>query len=134
MYPRIALVLEDNQECRSLLTEILNDKHLQVRAYSDPGNYLTTRFEGSCQQACPCLGFIMTDNHMPGLSGLEFLENLEISGCKMPKERKAIFSGDWTPEERGRAGLLGCRVFNKPYDVTEIWAWIDAYAAADAAL
>jgi CheY-like chemotaxis protein len=131
MFPHIALVLEDNLECRFLLTEILKDRHLQVQAYSDPGNYLTTRDKRACQEGCPCLGFIMTDNHMPGMSGLEFLEILETEGCKMPRERKAIISGDWTPPERERARVLGCQVFSKPYNIAEIYAWLETYSEED---
>ncbi len=128
MAPGIALVLEDNTGCRSLLTEILTEMQLQVKAFSDPVTYLNTRFEGDCASSCPCVGFILTDNDMPGMSGLEFLEKLANDGCKLPDERKAILSGNWSDETLARAQQLGCRVFFKPYSVAEICAWIDAHA------
>ncbi|WP_020675099.1 response regulator [Geopsychrobacter electrodiphilus] len=125
MSQRIALVLEDNQECRTLLTELLAEKQLQVKAFSGPDSYLVTRLDKECQLSCPFDGFTMTDNDLPGMSGLEFLEKLEAGGCKLPVDRKAIISGNWSAEERMRVRLLGCRVFSKPHKIAEIYQWGD---------
>jgi len=126
MEPAIALVLEDDTDCRALLSDILTDMQLQVKAFSDPVAYLATRTEGDCTGNCPCVGFILTDNDMPGMSGLEFLEKLKADGCALPNERKAIISGHWTQEGMERAEQLGCRIFYKPFQIADICAWVQA--------
>lgn len=131
MLPKIALVLEDNSDCLSLLTDLLTGMELKVRAFPDPVAYLETRLKGDCTSQCPCVGFILTDNNMPGMSGLEFLEKLEKDGCKLPNDRKAIISGNWTEEMMERAKKLGCRVFHKPFPITEIYAWINSRTEND---
>lgn len=127
MLPKIALVLEDDSDCLSLLTAILTKNNLKVRAFSDPVTYLNTRLEDDCLNQCPCVGFILTDNNMPGMSGLDFLEKLERDDCRLPNNRKAIISAYWTEEMRERAQKLGCRVFHKPFSIAEIYAWIESH-------
>ena len=36
-----------------------------------------------------------------------------------------MMSGNWPNEDLAMAKKLGCKVFNKPFDLSEIDAWLD---------
>lgn len=120
------LVLDDNDLYRSVLTHILTKKRCKVTSFSDPGSYLATRKNDHCETNCPCVDFILTDNHMPSMTGLEFLE-WGKKNCKLPAHRKAIISAQWTEKDLDRAQKLGCQVFEKSSPLDHIHEWIDKF-------
>ena len=67
---------------------------------------------------------VVTDLKMPGMSGLEFIENQIRLGCRGQTINTAVMSGGWTDEELARAEKLGCRVFHKPFDLGEFISWV----------
>jgi len=81
------------------------------------------------EERCPhdeaCGDFLLTDNRMPNMTGLEFVEAQNRRGCKGIVEHKAIISGTWSTQEREKAEKLGCKIFTKPYRVEEICSWLD---------
>ena len=120
-----ALVIDDDRLSRNLLTEILTVKGVQVRAFTDPGSYRTLNPNEYCHTETPCFDFILTDNQMPGMTGLEFIKWIKEMGCKIPNHHQAIISGDWDAVERREALALGVRVFDKPCPVAQIHEWIE---------
>ncbi len=130
MQQKTALIIDDEPLCLSLMKEILEDKGFVVLAYPDPESYLS-EMETHCRmEEKPCADVIITDNKMPGMSGLEFLQMLKVSGCKLPDRCKAVISGSWDEEQAQMAEQIGCKIFHKPTPITVLYHWLDTYCTA----
>ena len=121
-----AIVIDDMMFCRDMLTDFLEDRGYQVLSYPDitscpllpAGNF-------ESDQTAPYADFLLTDNRMPYMQGLDFLE-LQCQGDgKINIFSKAIFSAHWTLEELKRAQQLHCKIFHKPYDLNKLSHWLD---------
>src|SRR6056297_1791443 len=130
MPPKTALLFEDNDFYREVLTEILHEKNFQVMAYTDPKAFLTTKADCCSANNKPCADVMITDNQMPGMTGLEFLEHVEARGCKLPNASKAIISGNWAEQDHVQAMTLGCKVFHKPTSLDDLLIWLDEATSA----
>jgi len=128
------LVLDDNDLYRTSLQRALTKNQFKVAAFPDPETYLATQKMDHCKKNCPCFDFILTDNHMPGMSGLEFFEWEKKNDCKLPVQRKAIISAMWSEEDMDRVQELGCRVFDKSSPLDQILEWINKCAKEKAEL
>jgi CheY-like chemotaxis protein len=128
MKQKTALLFDDNEMCRTLMTAMLTEKQFQVVAFSDPISFLSQQEKTCCHRVGdPCFDIMITDKNMPGMTGLEFLEQLKGFDCKLPDRRKAIISGHWTDTELSRAKQLGCKVFYKPEFMDDVFAWLDEF-------
>ncbi len=79
-----AIVLEDDDNIRSLISSILNKREYQVFAYQEPGACpLNLKHACPCPLEHACGDIIITDINMPNISGLNFIENLLNQGCKI---------------------------------------------------
>ncbi len=125
MASKVALLFEDNPLCRDLMTEILREKDFKVTAFADPTHYLADKIDCHCCADTACADALITDNQMPGMTGLELLQRFDKNGCKLPNHRKAIISGSWSNEEYHQARQLGCKIFHKPASIEEIHQWLD---------
>ncbi|MBW6509174.1 MAG: response regulator [Desulfuromonadales bacterium] len=125
MASKIALLFEDNPLCRDLMTEILRERDYKVTAFADPTSYVASH-NGYCDCSDDaCADALITDNQMPGMSGLEFIQWIKDRGCKLPNNRRAVISGSWSNEEYEQAQHLGCKIFHKPASMKEIHQWLD---------
>ena len=125
MPPRTALVLDDNRVLRNLLTEFLEEKGYQVVSYPDPCLFLDA-YGGKVEAAdIDCFELILTDNMMPCMNGLDFLDKIKCIGCQIPDRHKAVISGNWSNEDLERARQAGYRIFHKPCHIDDIHGWID---------
>ncbi len=125
MKPR-AIVIEDDNASRALVTMLLEQKGYEVLSFSDPTACpVYTDPETPCPHEDACGDFLLTDNQMPNMTGLDFVESQCRRGCKGMVSNKAIFSGTWNAGELGKAEELGCKVFRKPYDLKEVSDWLD---------
>ncbi len=120
-----ALVIEDNESIRLLIKDILSLKGVSALEYENPLTCLQALKERHYSNQCPCVDFLFTDNMMPNMTGLEFIKQLNVIGCKLPMQKMAIASGQWTTSDRALASDLGCKVFNKPFSIDEIHNWLD---------
>lgn len=125
MKTRTALVIDDDQNCRALFSTILKNMDFEVLAFSNPSEFLVEKDWQQCTKSCPCVDVLITDNNMPGMSGLEFLEFLDQKCCKLEKKQKAIISGSWPKDQLDRAIKIGCSIFPKPVVLTEIYEWLN---------
>ncbi len=125
MKAQVAVVLDDIESCRTLLADLLAEKQVQVRAYADPETCLNACKKYKCSQYGRCADFILTDNRMPGMTGLDFLQQTQKMGCRIPDSCKAVISGVWTKEDLELAEKSGYRIFNKPYLIDAIYTWLD---------
>lgn len=121
------LLLEDEPAVRSLLEAVLTERGHKVYGYDTPLNCPFIPIDGStCDKECSCVDFILTDNKMPGMTGLEFIKLQFERGCKLGPHNKAIFSGAWQPDELEQARQLGCSTFTKPFNLSEFCQWLAA--------
>lgn len=126
MANQTALVFDDDIFFRNFLTETLTDLNLQVTTFSAHSDFLS-RINADCSsgESLPCPDFILTDNQMPGMTGLEFVKQIMLMGCKISYQNIAIISGRWTEDEMEEAQQLGCKVFQKYNSPDQIRAWIE---------
>jgi len=124
-----ALVIDDNKLSLRLLTDILEEKKVQVFSYSDPTEFLQHHAVTCCTNDKPCFDLILTDNKMAHMNGTTFLKRIDDIGCQIAKHQTAIISGDWDDEELQKAEQLGCHIFCKPCPIEEIFSWVDEISA-----
>jgi len=118
------VLLEDNRELRTVLSTLLKKRGYEVRAFPDPTICpLQLRPECRCSRHEACADVILTDLDMPGMNGLQFIENQRAKDCKC--RHIAIMSGNLPGELTARARELGCRVFSKPFDPPTLFRWLD---------
>lgn len=122
---KTALLFDDSPFCRDLMTEILQGKDFKVTAFADPAHYFSGEADRRRCSDAGCADVLITDNQMPGMTGLELLQQLDNKGCKLSNHRKAIISGSWTNEEYQQARQFGCKIFQKPAAIEEIHQWLD---------
>jgi len=119
------LVLEDDENTRQLLSLLLTKRGHQVFVFDSP-----TRcpfLEGStcsCEKEQPCFDFLISDNLMPGMTGLEFLEIQAQRGCQLDAHHKALMTGYLREQEIQTVARLDCQVFEKPIDWTSFCHWL----------
>jgi DNA-binding NtrC family response regulator len=78
-----------------------------------------------CKDGEVCTNFLIIDQNLPGVKGLDFIEQLNQKNCKMPPENRAIMSAYLDNEELARADRMGCKVLNKPVTFTKLNLWLD---------
>ncbi|NIO04767.1 MAG: hypothetical protein GTN74_09180 [Proteobacteria bacterium] len=121
-----AFVFEDNEALRGTISSILKSRGYEVFSYSEP-----LACPAYLDRECPCLedyacgDIFITDNGMPKMTGLEFIENQLRHGCKAIEKNKAVMSGAWTDSEREQGQRLRCRTFEKPFKTNELLSWLD---------
>lgn len=119
-----AIVLEDNDWLRTLISDILKDRGYEVYAFSEPflrPVYRDSERPYTEEHTCPTI--IITDIDMPNMTGFEFIEHQKSKGCKF--QSIAIMSGRWTNENIKHAKRLGCHMFKKPFKIDEVEKWLD---------
>ena len=123
--PRTAVVFDDEDLFCYLLTRILGEQDISVTTCAHPGLYLCCQpGVDSCPVEVPCVDFLITDQFMDEMTGLEFLARIKQLGCKIPDCRKAIISGNWTEETMDEARQLVPHVFEKSETKQCLARWI----------
>ncbi len=121
-----ALVFDDDESIRRLLTMLLQARGYEVFDYPEPIHCTVYDAAGCvCGTGCTCGDITLTDVEMPQISGLDLVEDQRSRGCKIDPRNVALMSGGWTEERLERARALGCRTFDKPFKVPELQAWLD---------
>ncbi|NOX20491.1 MAG: response regulator [Nitrospirae bacterium] len=115
----LAIILEDEHEIRDLLEFILKEAGLRVKAFPDPRSFLSE--EKETMEA----DFMIADNHMPYMKGLDLIEHLKNNNIFFVKH-VAVISGSWTEEDLEKARALGCRTISKPFGMFDIIGWIES--------
>lgn len=121
-----AIIIDDDESCREVLVQILRQKGYEAFSFPDP-TVCPIYAEGKC--TCPqeyaCGDFLLTDNRMPRMSGLAFVEAQTLRGCKGSVSNKAVISGTWEREELAKAERFGCKIFRKPFRIDELLDWLE---------
>jgi len=125
MRPRI-IIFEDDESTRNLLSLLLKLRGYEVASAAEPmGCPLYLDLNSNCNHNYPCGDFLLTDNRMPRITGLEFIERQGKRGCKGVVHNKAVISGTWEDHELETAVQLGCKIFTKPYRIIDILSWLE---------
>jgi len=126
MLSRVILI-EDEDLLRDALERAFKRRGYEVISVSGPTfcpAFMNS--ESACTAEQPCGDFILTDNNMPDMSGLDFIARQREKGCKGAVSNVAVMSACWDEEELLKAQELGCKIFQKPLDLKEVLAWLDA--------
>ena len=124
-----AVIFDAVESVRELLAVALRDRGYEVLSFAEPSNcplYLDPDNRCSCTQEYPCGDLLIIDQHMPDMTGLEFIERQEARGCKGVVQNKALLAQSLSPAERAKARELGCRVFYKPFRFRDFSQWLDS--------
>ncbi len=121
-----AFIFDDDEKIRSLLSIIMEKRGYNVLSFPDPSYYsIYLDAECSCPPGHVCGDIWITDNNMPNMKGLEFIQNQLRKVCRGITQNKAVMSGTWTAVDLAYAKKLGCRIFEKPFLIAEIHKWLD---------
>ena len=105
------LVADDDTGFRDLLLEFLNRTGIAAEGFAD-GHTLVRSFAAS-RSTCSRIRAVVTDLHMPGLSGLEVLARLRATDPRLPV---VLMSSFMTPDIRFQAVRLGVSALvSKPF-------------------
>ncbi len=122
---RKALVIDDDVYCLDISVEYLLDKDFTVSSGLRATCSMVETGLNACQMSEPCYDFILSDNRMPDMTGLEFFTYQQQCGCKISPQRKALISGDLSEKDRKIARDLGYTIFQKPCPLSTLDQWID---------
>jgi FixJ family two-component response regulator len=113
--PLIA-VIDDDDPFRTALVESLCSLGYRVRGFASAEEFVA----GNPQPACDC---IITDIHMPGMSGLDLKRHLAAHSCKVP-----VIMITARAEEGLEARVAACGavcLLKKPFESDDLIGWLN---------
>ena len=121
-----AIVFDDDESVRSVLTRYLRARGYEVLAEACPAGLCATDGEGQdfCRGETPCCDVLITDIDMPGADGVALLEHQARKGCRVDARNKAVMSGLVDDHNRQRVQQLGCSVFELPDALAQLAEWL----------
>jgi len=118
------ILLEDNLISQGILKYLLTARNHEVITYDNPSICpLQLTPECRCHDNERCTDILISDLNMPIINGLDYIKNQRMKGCKC--KSVALVSSELSEEVRKKAAELSCKVFSKPYDISEIFNWLD---------
>lgn len=118
------ILLEDNDNLRTVLKMLLTGRGYEVFSFSKPTVCpLQIQPACRCKRHQSCTDVILTDLDMPEMDGIRFIKNLKKKNCKC--RHVAVMSGDLNSETLYQAVKLGCSAFEKPFDKETLFSWLD---------
>lgn len=119
-------IFEDDPTNLRLFTAIMTSRNYEVHAYDRAVVCPVYKSEArECGRLRPCADIIITDNQMPGMTGIEMLLEQARRGCRVDTRNIAVVSADLDQQQRKIAEGLGFVVFNKPFRLQDLVAWLD---------
>ena len=126
MRKRRAVVIDDEEIIVHLLKDFLSTRNYEVISYTRPVVCpIRDEKRNLCNTDYPCADVIITDFRMPGMNGLELLQEQSTHGCKLTRENKAVMSGHIDQESYKQIKRLGYAFFQKPIEFSEVSDWLD---------
>jgi CheY-like chemotaxis protein len=122
---QLRVLVFDDEECiRYMLDFMLTKAGCEVFTFDDPTSFSRYRHEGcTCDFTHACSDILISDICMPRVSGLQLIENLKKTNCRIP--HMALMSGNWAAGDWERAQQLGLPVFEKPFKMNDFRLWIE---------
>jgi CheY-like chemotaxis protein len=123
--PRVILC-EDEITILDVLDSFFLKREYEVLRFANPTICpIYERHTDNCNMENPCADILITDNLMPRMTGIELVMKQSQRGCKLDIRNKAIISGNLDNESKKNIAKLGCVLFEKPFKLTELSAWVD---------
>jgi CheY-like chemotaxis protein len=112
--PRVLIIDgdESTRETLAIFTEMLGIEPVVAINPASCDVYSST--PGKCTKEASCTDILFIDQSIPGMTGLELIQQQIDLGCKTAPQHKAIMSAALTAEELQQAKELGCHVLQKP--------------------
>jgi len=123
-----AVVFDAVESIRELLAVALRDRGYEVFCYDEPTNCPLYSLDDLCRctHESACGDLLIIDQHLPHMTGLEFIERQEARGCKGVIQNKALLADSLSTAEQAKARELGCKVFYKPFRFRDFSQWLDS--------
>ena len=126
MRKRRAVVIDDEEIIVHVLKDFLSTRSYEVLSYTRPVVCPMLDKKGNlCNTDYPCADVIITDFTLPGMNGLELLQEQLTHGCKLTRENKAVMSGYIDEEGHKQIKRLGYAFIGKPIEFSQLSAWLD---------
>ena len=126
MRKRRAVVIDDEEIIVDLFKDFFSTREYEVLSYTSPVVCPIRDENGNlCNTDYPCADVIITDFKMPGMNGLELLEEQTGHGCRLKRENKAVMSGNLDEENHRKIKQQGYAFFQKPINFSKFSAWLD---------
>lgn len=116
---------DDDLIIRSALTRFLERRGYEVVAAPEPEICTIYANLPRCDNLAPCSDLLLTDNHMPRMTGVELLKAQTDRGCALSIRNKALLSGDLDEGSQEEVRALGCAFFEKPLDLDRLKEWLE---------
>ena len=82
------LVIDDDVWCLAIAEEYFSHKGFEVTSLISATCPMMDKGLDECPYEFPRYNILLTDNAMPQMTGLEFLEYIEERNCKIPSNNK----------------------------------------------
>ncbi len=126
MRKRRAVVIDDEEIIVNMLKDFFSTRNYEVISYTRPVVCpICDEKRNFCSTDSPCADVIITDFKMPGMNGLELLQEQSKHGCKLRRESKAVMSGNIDEESYKQIKRRGYAFFQKPIEFSEVLEWLD---------
>jgi DNA-binding response OmpR family regulator len=120
-------LMDDDSEFRNIITIFLEMRGYEVTSAADPTFCAVyDKPDQPCPLDAPCTDILLTDQNMPKMTGLEFIQTQQKRGCKGSRSYKALLSANLSDAEQQLATELGCTIFRKPFRLYSLLAWIES--------
>jgi FixJ family two-component response regulator len=112
-------VIDDDDSFRVALVESLSSLGFEVSGHPSARDFIAGNGQGQCS-------LIVSDVHMPGMSGLDLIRHLAASGSKLPV---ILITARSEPGLEARATAAGAACFlKKPFEINDLIECIERAA------